>query len=76
MAQGRLLFFGDIEYEIKNASLIFITVDTPDGSADFSQVVDVAHSIETYINQDKQVIVKSTVPVGTCAQIAALIRAI
>jgi UDPglucose 6-dehydrogenase len=76
MTKERLLFSQDISYGIKNAALIFITVNTPaarDGSADLTEVVNVSQKIGNYLNQDKQVIVKSTVPVGTCAKVSDLI---
>jgi UDPglucose 6-dehydrogenase len=79
MRPGRLKFTSDIGCAIEDSAIIFITVNTPascDGSADLTQVFNVAKSIGNFINNEKQVIVKSTVPVGTCAEIAVLIGAI
>jgi UDPglucose 6-dehydrogenase len=52
------------------------TSASSDGSADLTQVFNVAKSIGNFINNNKQVIVKSTVPVGTCAKINELISKI
>jgi UDPglucose 6-dehydrogenase len=77
--KGRLLFAQDVSYGIKNSALIFITVNTPaagDGSADLTEVFNVARDIGCYIDQDKQVIVKSTVTVGTCVKVSEVITRI
>jgi UDPglucose 6-dehydrogenase len=65
---GRLHFTTDIEDGVKFANIQFIAVGTPpdeDGSADLQYVVAVAKSIGQYMNDEKIVIDKSTVPVGT-----------
>jgi UDPglucose 6-dehydrogenase len=79
MQKERLDFTLNIGCAIENASIIFITVNTPagsDGSADLTKIFNVAKSIGDFINNNKQVIVKSTVPVGTCAKINELISKI
>lgn len=73
----RLLFTTDIEEAIQSNDLIVIAVGTPpdeDGSADLSNVMDVARSIGRYAEDEKTVICKSTVPVGTCDRIAEAIE--
>lgn len=70
MAKGRLTFTIDVPTGIKASDLIFIAVGTPtgeDGSADLKHVLAVAETIGDNLDVDgKIVIVKSTVPVGTC----------
>jgi len=68
---GRLRFSADIPAAIKNSLVIFIAVGTnagPDGAADLSQVWSAADSIADHMDDDKIVVIRSTVPVGTAAQ--------
>ncbi len=66
--EGRLNFTTNIEQAVQHAAIQFIAVGTPpdeDGSADLQYVVAVAKSIGQYMNNEKIIIDKSTVPVGT-----------
>jgi UDPglucose 6-dehydrogenase len=68
MILGRLDFSNDLFASIKNSPLILIAVGTPsneDGSSDLKHVISVAEIIGQHIENDKVVIIKSTVPVGT-----------
>ena len=69
--QKRLMFTIDSQLAIENSDIIFIAVGTPDknGEPDLSGVFQVADSIAKYANGHKIVVVKSTVPVGTCKKI-------
>lgn len=70
--EGRLSFTTDIESAIKNCSIIFIAVGTPqgeDGAANLTAVLEVAKSIGEHINGYKIVVTKSTVPVGTTGKV-------
>ena len=72
-AEGRLRFTTDVGPAIERASIVFIAVGTPpgeDGRADLSHVLDVAGTIGRHMVDQKLVVTKSTVPVGT----AALVR--
>ncbi|MBI3036824.1 UDP-glucose/GDP-mannose dehydrogenase family protein [Candidatus Woesearchaeota archaeon] len=72
LAQKRLMFTTDSELAIRNSDVIFIAVGTPsdgNGKADLSAVFAVADHIAKYIDAYKVVVVKSTVPVGTCHKI-------
>lgn len=68
-----LSFSTNIAQAIKEADLIFITVDTPanttengsDGTLDISRVLAVAEQIATFSLTDKIIVQKSTVPPGT-----------
>jgi UDPglucose 6-dehydrogenase len=76
--QQRLHFTTDAAAAIHNADIIFIAVGTPtdtDGSADLRFVLDVATTIGRHMNQSALVVVKSTVPVGTCARVREAISA-
>lgn len=77
MGHDRLHFSTDLAQSLPNAEMIFIAVGTPegeDGSADLSYVKAVAESLGKLIREDCVVIVKSTVPVGTCDLVEAIIE--
>jgi UDPglucose 6-dehydrogenase len=68
----RLSFTSNIDFAVGFADLIFIAVGTPqdeDGSADVSSVLKVAGSITKSMTDDKYIVIKSTVPVGTSEQV-------
>ncbi len=74
---GRLHFTTDLGPAVRAAQAIFIAVGTPpleDGSSDLRFVREVAASIAEHLNSFKVIITKSTVPVGTGAMIAQIIR--
>ncbi len=76
MRQGRLEFTTSITKAVDGAQVLMIAVGTPpdeDGSADLSHVLAVARSIGEYIKSPLLVVVKSTVPVGTCEKVSAAI---
>ncbi len=65
----RLQFTTDLTAPLAQAEMVFIAVGTPegeDGSADLKYVKAVAESLGRLISKDMVVVVKSTVPVGTC----------
>jgi UDPglucose 6-dehydrogenase len=75
--EGRLRFTTNIKDGVTSSLVIFIAVGTPsrgDGSADLSAVEEVAKEIADHMDGYKVVVVKSTVPVGTCRKIKALIQ--
>ncbi len=77
MKEGRLSFSTSIEEGVKSSLVIFIAVGTPsndDGSADLKFVEEVAKEIAQYMDGYKVVVVKSTVPVGTCRRLKQLIE--
>ncbi len=72
----RLHFTIDLKSALDGAKVVFIAVGTPedeDGSADLSHVKAVARSIGQLLTHDIIVVVKSTVPVGTCDGVQAVI---
>jgi UDPglucose 6-dehydrogenase len=77
MKEGRLRFTTDIVDAVDKALVIFLAVGTPsstDGSADLSQIEEVAHQIAKALNGYKVIVTKSTVPVGAAAQIKTIIE--
>ena len=76
--EGRLEFTTSIEQAVTHAEVLFIAVGTPpdeDGSADLSHVLTVAASVGEHLAGPLLVVVKSTVPVGTCEKVRETIRA-
>jgi UDPglucose 6-dehydrogenase len=72
----RIEFTTDSKMAIASSDLLFIAVGTPsdvDGSADLKYVLQVAETIAQNMTQYKVIVTKSTVPVGTCKKIKAVI---
>jgi len=70
--EDRLNFTTDLKSAVNRAKIIYITVGTPpdeDGAADLSGVLEVASSIGEMMNEQKIVVNKSTVPVGTADKV-------
>ena len=75
-AARRLQFSTDVEAAVAHGTLIFIAVGTPageDGSADLRHVLAAARLIGRHMDDFKVVVDKSTVPVGTAAQVRAVL---
>lgn len=75
-AEGRLRFTTDLREAVTHASLLFIAVGTPaadDGGADISLVLEVAEAIARLATRPVTLVLKSTVPVGTAARVAAAV---
>jgi UDPglucose 6-dehydrogenase len=71
---GRLRFATTIEAPFDQVDAYFIAVGTPpgpDGAADLSAVMAVADTIARVATKKALVVVKSTVPVGTCDAVQA-----
>ena len=78
LKQGRLSFTTDVAAAVKASHVIFIAVGTPpgeDGSADLQHVLAVARTIGQSMQDEKVVITKSTVPVGTARLVREAIEA-
>jgi UDPglucose 6-dehydrogenase len=76
---GRLSFTTDLPAGIAEAELVFIAVGTPqgkDGGADLSGVFAVGEQVARHLTGPKTIVVKSTVPVGTNAELARRMRAV
>jgi len=73
---GRLTFSTDLVSAVRDVDLAFIAVGTPpktDGEADLSAVFGVAQELVKHANHDLVIVLKSTVPVGTNAQVQRLV---
>ncbi len=73
---GRLTFSTDLAKEVRDVDLAFIAVGTPpthDGEADLSAVFAVAEQLAEHATHDLVIVMKSTVPVGTNAQVQKLV---
>ena len=76
-AEKRLIFSTALARAVRGSQIIYIAVGTPaddDGSADLKHVLDVARDIARAMNGYKVIVNKSTVPVGTAAQVREIIR--
>lgn len=74
---GRLEFSTDVSQAVEQSLVVFLAVGTPptgDGSADLSQIDDVANEIARSLNGYKVIVTKSTVPVGAASRIRKIIE--
>jgi UDPglucose 6-dehydrogenase len=75
--RGHLAFTTSLEEAVNHAQALLIAVGTPpseDGSADLGHVLAVAAGIGKVMSKPLLVIVKSTVPVGTCDRVRTAIQ--
>lgn len=78
-ASGQLTFTTDAENAVAHGKVIFIAVGTPpdeNGSADLSYVLAVAGTIAQFMDKEKIVVTKSTVPVGTSDKVSEKLRSV
>ena len=71
--EQRLFFTTDLPAAVQRSAILFIAVGTPqgtDGKADINQVLATAKAIAQAMDGQKIIVNKSTVPVGSSAQIA------
>ncbi|MBM4266890.1 MAG: UDP-glucose/GDP-mannose dehydrogenase family protein [Deltaproteobacteria bacterium] len=75
--EHRLSFTTDLDSAVRASEICIIAVGTPmgrSGAADLSAVMAVAESIARAANEDKVVVIKSTVPVGTADRVRRVIE--
>ena len=73
---GNLSFTTDLTQAVESVDVIFIAVGTPpasDGRSDLTQLENAARQIAKSANGDKIVVIKSTVPVGTCRRVGRIL---
>jgi len=71
--EGRLRFTTSLPAGIAEAELVFIAVGTPQGEhggADLGGIWAVGQEIAQHLDEPKTIVIKSTVPVGTNAELA------
>lgn len=76
---NRLHFSTSSQEGIAKSDIIFVAVGTPpheDGSADVDTVLKITEKIAHHLEGYKIIVIKSTVPVGTCATIKSQIASI
>ncbi|MCF6348891.1 MAG: UDP-glucose/GDP-mannose dehydrogenase family protein [Flavobacteriaceae bacterium] len=76
IAGDRLHFTTNLKEAIKDSTIIFLALPTPQdegGSADLSYVEAVAHDLGKMIDEYKIIINKSTVPVGTSDRVKEIV---
>lgn len=74
---GSIVFTSDMDHAIQFSCVQLIAVGTPplnDGSADLRGVFSVARKIAAHMAEDKLILIKSTVPVGTTDQVAQIVQ--
>jgi UDPglucose 6-dehydrogenase len=75
--EHRLTFTTTLGKAVRDSSIIFIAVGTPqgeDGSADLQHVLGVARDVAKAMNGYKVIVDKSTVPVGTSNKVREVVR--
>lgn len=73
---GRLTFCRQLMPVVRHSEVVFIAVGTPsavDGSADVSQILDVAAQLGNALESPTIVVCKSTAPVGTACRVQTIL---
>jgi UDPglucose 6-dehydrogenase len=77
IGKKNLFFSSEIKSSLKESKVIFIAVGTPTSPdsdhADLSQIYSCAEEISNNLQDDCTIIIKSTVPVGTCDKVEEII---
>lgn len=76
LAEQRLVFTTDLKEAVRQSSVVFIAVGTPqgaDGKADIAQVLATAKAIAEAMDGYKVIVNKSTVPVGSTDEIRGVL---
>lgn len=73
----RITFTTEYKQSVERAQVIFLALPTPalpDGRCDLTALFHASHEIAANMHHSKTIVVKSTVPVGTCALLYKNIR--
>jgi len=79
LKEARLSFTTDTVAAVHSSEIVFIAVGTPmdeDGSADLKHVLAVARTIGKAMDGYRVIVIKSTVPLGSCERVHQVIREI
>lgn len=74
---NRLHFVDSYDQNLKHSDAVFVTVGTPslsDGSADLSNIFSCVGSVLKHLKDDCVIVIKSTVPPGTCNNVESFIK--
>ena len=75
---GNLKFEKDIDKIIKEIDVLFIAIDTPteigESNVDLSSLISIITKITSNIENEKLIVIKSTVPVGTNKKLSEIIQ--
>ncbi len=74
---GRMKFTTSLEEAVRSSLVVFVAVGTPqdeNGAADLMHVQKVARDIGDFVEEYKIIVLKSTVPVGTCDKVRKTIQ--
>jgi UDPglucose 6-dehydrogenase len=77
--QGRLVFSSRLDEHVATADIVMIAVGTPsqpDGQLDLTAVEAVTADVAKKLKRDAVLVVKSTVPAGTCARLERVVEAL
>ncbi|SPF52691.1 UDP-glucose 6-dehydrogenase YwqF [Candidatus Desulfosporosinus infrequens] len=75
--RDKVVFTNNIKTAVRESDLIMIAVGTPEsqnGDTDLSQLILALELVACYMNNYKTIVIKSTVPVGTCAMARMIIK--
>lgn len=79
LSEERLSFTTDLPLGVRSCEICFVAVGTPEdgnGGADLRAVLDVAGSIGKSMDGYRLIVIKSTVPVGTCKRVEEVVSGV
>ena len=77
LSTGRLLYATDMEMAVQDASYVMLTSDTPideRDQVDLREIFAACERLAPYLAEGAVLVVSSQVPVGTCEELAAVVR--
>ncbi|MHB8076503.1 UDP-glucose dehydrogenase family protein [Desulfosporosinus fructosivorans] len=75
--RNKVVFTNNIKTAVRESDIIMIAVGTPEsknGDTDMSQLILALKLVAGFMNNYKTIVIKSTVPVGTCAMARMIIK--
>lgn len=75
--RNKVVFTNNIKTAVRGSDIIMIAVGTPasiNGDTDMSQIILALKLVASYMNNYKTIVIKSTVPVGTCDMAKMIIK--